>query len=174
MCEPTTIAAMTLALSVASAAATVYSQEQAASVQNKVNDQNYTNQMQAFNSNIANANLQKNQEAEGLSQKMIENNAIARRDQSKATVAAGEAGLSGLSVGGLLAELGGKAGAANSVARSNFERRDSAIEMDRMNAWAGTSTNINAMKTPMGADYIGAGLRIATAANEYYNPRGRG
>lgn len=165
------IAEATLALSIASAAATAAAQDQAASAQAAANKQTYDSQMQAYNANIANANLAKQQEASATSAKIIENNAAARRDQSKALVSAGEAGVSGLSVGALLAELGGEAGRANTNAMANYEQRDRAIEMDRMNAWAGTTSNISALKSPQGADYIGAGLKIASAAYDYKNPR---
>lgn len=169
MCEPTTIAMATLAIAAASTAATVDAQNKAASAQSKANQQNYDSQMIAYNANIANANLMKTQEATSTSQKMIENNSQARRDIAKATVASGEAGVSGVSVNALLAELGGKAGQANANAEVNYLARDRAIEMDRMNAWSGTASNINSLKTPVGADYIGAGLKIADAGLSYGN-----
>lgn len=167
MCEPTTIAAAALALSAASTAATVYQQQQTANAQSKANQQSYDSQMIAYNANQANANWLKTQEADALSQKQIGNNAIARRDMSKATVASGEAGVSGVSVDALLAELGGRAGQANSTAEVNYLARDRAIEMDRMNSWSGTASAINSLKTPTEPDYLGAGLRIGASAASY-------
>lgn len=169
MCEPTTLAAAALAVSAASTAASVYSQQQAANAHSKANQQAYDSQMIAYNANIANANLMKTQEAENLSQKKIANNAQARRDMAKGTVSAGESGVGGVSVDALLAELGGAAGQANASAEQNYLRRDRAIEMDRMNAWAGTASAINSLKTPQEPDYIGAGLRIAEAGIGYQN-----
>jgi opacity protein-like surface antigen len=169
MCEPTTLAAAALAVSAASTAASVYSQQQAANAQAKANQQAYDSQMIAYNANIANANWMKTQEATQLSQKQIDNNSQARRDMARATVSAGESGVSGLSVDSLLAELGGKAGQANANAEVNYLARDRAIEMDRMNAWAGTASAINSLKTPTEPDYIGAGLRIADAGIGYQN-----
>jgi hypothetical protein len=168
MCDVT--AALAIA-SVVSTASTVYQQQQAANAQADANQRTYDAQMAAYNANIANANLTKVQEAENLSQKKIENNAQARREMAKATVAGGEAGISGLSVDALLAELGGNAGDANASAEQNYLRRDRAIEADKMNAWAGTASAINSLKTPQEPDYIGAGLRIANTANDYFNPR---
>lgn len=164
MCDPVTA---TLVITAASAASSVYAQDQAAKAQNKANQQTYDSQIIAYNSNIANANLMKTQEADNLSAQKIENNAKANRDVAKATVAAGESGVSGLSVGGLLAELRGAAGEANTNAEVNYLRRDRAIEMDRQNAWAGTATAINSLKTPQQPDYIGAGLKIAQAGVDY-------
>lgn len=164
MCDPVTA---TLVISAASAASSVYAQDQAAKAQSKANQQTYDSQMVAYNTNIANANRMKVQESENLAVTKLENNAKARRDEAKATVAAGEAGVSGLSVGGLLAELRGKAGEANTAAEVNYLRRDAAIEMDRQNAWAGTANAINSLKTPQAPDYIGAGLKIAQAGVDY-------
>lgn len=181
MCEPTTIAAAALAMSAASTAASLYSQQQAADAQAASNQRAYDAQMVAYNANILqgnreleNINLRKQQEAEDLSAKKIENNAQARRDMAKATTAAGESGVSGISVDALLAELGGKAGSANMAAETNYLRRDFALEMDRSNAytnrtnnWAQTASAINSLKTPVGPDYIGAGLRIGGSLATY-------
>lgn len=168
MCDPATA---TLALTIASAASTAYAQDQNAKAVTRANQQTYDSNMQAYRMNLANANLTKNQEAENLSQKMIENNAQARRDQAKATVSAGEAGVSGLSVDALLAELGGRGGQANMNAQTNFDRRNAAIDGEINNIWAGTANQINQLKTPQGADYIGAGLRIAQGYSTYDNAK---
>lgn len=181
MCEPTTLVAASLALTAASTAATVYSQQQAADAQAATNQRQYENQMAAYNANVAQSNMDlanlnrlKTQEAEDASAKKISANADARRDMAKATVAAGESGISGLSVDALLAELGGKAGNANTNIETNYLRRDNALEMDRSNIyttktnnWAQTASAINSLKTPTQPDYIGAGLRIAGAGVTY-------
>lgn len=167
MCDPVTLSAASLAMTAASSVASIVAQDQQAKAVADANKRNYDAQMVAYNANIANANWQKTQEAENLSATRIANNQVARRDMAKATVQAGESGIAGLSVDGLLAELGGRAGMANMNAQTQFERRDRAIEMDRMNAWSSTASNINSMKTPMGADYIGAGLRITSAVGDY-------
>lgn len=167
MCEPTTLAV----LSIASTAAGVYQQDQAAKAQSRANQQQYDNTMTAYRYNLANANLTKQQEAENLSAKTIENNAQVRRETSKATVAAGESGISGLSVDALLSELGGKGGNANTAALTNYERRSAAIDADTYNVWSGAASTINSLKTPQAPDWLGAGLKIANTANDYYNPR---
>lgn len=181
MCEPTTLVAASLALTAASTAATIYSQQQAMDAQAATNQRQYENQMAAYKANVAQSNMDlvnldrlKRQEAEDASAKMITANSDARRDMSKATVAAGEAGVSGLSVDALLAELGGKAGRTNSTIETNYLRRNDALEMDRSNIyttktnnWAQTASAINSLKTPTQPDYIGAGLRIAGAGIQY-------
>lgn len=163
MCEPTTL----MALQIASAAGGLVAQQQAASEQERVNRQNYESQMTAYRYNLANANATKVQEAENLAAKKMEINSDVMRKQATAAVAAGEAGVSGLSVDGLLASIGAEGGRAATNAEVNYLRADRAIEADKMNSWSGAATNIGQMKTPQSPDYMGAGLKIATAVDSY-------
>lgn len=156
------------ALTIASSVSSVVAQQSAADQQADANRRNYENQMTAYRYNLANANATKVQESENLSQKKIENNAEVARQQATATVAAGEAGVSGNSVGALLAELGGRGGQANASAETNYLRTDRAIEADKMNMWAGTASNIGQLQTPATPDYFGAALKIGTTIDKQY------
>jgi hypothetical protein len=167
MCEPTTLAV----LSIASTAAQVYQQDQNAKVQSQINQQNYDNQMTALRTNYANANLTKQQEAENLAAEKNKNNILAQKDMAKAKVSAGESNITGLSVDSLLQELGSSAGTANTNAEINYLRRDRAIEADKANAWSGAATQIGNLKTPQGADYLGAAVKIGTT---YSDARAKG
>ena len=84
--------------SVASTAATVAAQAQAARAQTAANQRQYENTMRARAANLNQTNLMQQQEREAGSQKLEENNMAARAARSTATVAAGENGISGLSV----------------------------------------------------------------------------
>lgn len=154
-------------LQIASSAIGLVGQMQAQGAQEEANRRNYENQMTAYRYNIANANLQKVQESQNLSQKKIENNAEVARRQATAKVAAGEAGVSGASVDALLAELGGRGGQANASAETNYLRTDQAIEADKMNSWSSAATNIGQLKTPQAPDFLGTGLKIANTWNDY-------
>lgn len=162
MCEPTTLAVLTIA----STAASVYAQEQSAKTQTKSNQQTFDNQMTALRTNYANANLTKQQEAQNLAGQKNQNNMLAQRDMAKARVSAGESNITGLSVDSLLQELGSSAGGANTNAEVNYLRRDSSIEAGRSNAWAGAATQIGNLKTPQSADYLGAAVKIGTTYND--------
>jgi hypothetical protein len=163
MCDPVTMTVLT----VASTAGSLYAQQQAADQQAAANRTNFNNQMTAYRYNLANANATKVQEAENLSQKKMEINSDVMRKQATATVAAGEAGVSGLSVDSLLASIGAEGGRAAANAEVNYLRTDRAIETDKMNMWAGTATNIGQMKTPQSPDYLGSALKIGTAVDTY-------
>jgi hypothetical protein len=163
MCDPVTMAVLT----VASTASSLYAQQEAADAQADANRENYKNQMTAYRYNTANANATKVQESENLSAKKMEINADVMRKQATAAVAAGEAGVSGMSVDGLLASIGAEGGRAAANAEVNYLRTDRAIETDKMNMWAGTASNIGQMKTPTSPDYMGAALKIGTAVDKY-------
>ena len=165
MCEPTTL----MALSIASSVATVYGQQQAASAQSAANQRQYENALQARAANINQTNLMQQQEREGSMQKLEENNLRARAAQARATVSAGEAGISGLSVDSLLADIGTSQNRFNSSVSTNFDRSTQAIALQRDNASINAASQINQLKTPAAPDYIGAALRIGTAVNDYRN-----
>jgi hypothetical protein len=167
MCEPTTLTA----LAIASAGAGLYQQDQMAKATADSNQRQYDNTMTAYRMNLANSELTKSQEASATADKIIATNAQVRRDQAKATVAAGEAGVSGLSVDALLADLGGAGGRSNVNTMTNYENRSAALTADAYNVWSGAASQINSLKTPQGPDWLGAGLKIGTAIYDYNNPR---
>lgn len=167
MCEPTTI----MALSIASSAAGVVAQQQAADAQADANQRQYDATMRARAANLNQTNLAAVQEREASMQKLEENNMKAREATSAARVSSGEAGVSGLSVNALLADLGNKQNRYNSSVSANYDRSMGAIENQRQNVQANAESTINSLKTPAAPDYLGAALRIGNAVYDYKNPR---
>jgi hypothetical protein len=165
MCEPTTM----MVLSIASTAASVYSQQQAQSAQERSNQRQYENQMQAMRYNQANSNFTRVQENENLATQKVTNDAAARRATATAATRAGEGGVAGLSVDALLADINARAGMDNTTAEVNYLRRDRAIQADAYNNWANTASAINKLETPKAPDYLGAALKIGGAVQTYKN-----
>ena len=164
MCEPTTILAIA---SVASAVGGVVAQGQAADIQAAANQRQYESTMQAYRANVNQTNLMQQQEREGSIQ-AVEANAIkARAAESTATVAAGENGISGLSVDALLGDINAKQGRYDSSIQTNFDRAQGAIQNQRDNVYANAASTINSLQTPASPDYFGAGLKIASAGYNY-------
>ncbi len=155
------------ALSIASAVGGVVSQQQAANAQEAANRRQYENQMQAYTANINQTNLMASQEREASMQKLEENNMRARAAQSTATVASGEAGISGLSVDALLGDQSFKQNRFNSSVMTNLDRANSAIQNQRDNVYANAASAINGLQTPAMPDYFGAALKIGGAYNDY-------
>lgn len=171
MCDPATA---TLAIAAVSAAYTVDSQNKAADAQTKSNQQTYDSQMTAYNFNLANANTRKVAEAGDAGARKFDNAVRNQADIARAKTAGGESGISGLSVEALLADLSAAGGRANVNTEVNYLRRDQALEADKMNMWSGAANSINSLKTPMGGDYIGAGLKIADASVTYADKYNQG
>ena len=168
MCEVTTAL---LALTTASAAADVYSQQQQAKAQNAYNEQQAKNTMEAFRANLAQTNLMQSQEQAAATQKINENNRAAEAAKAKALVSAGESGISGLSVDALLADLSGEQSRYNESVNQNYENASMAIDNQRKNVQINAASQINQLKTPQSPDYFGAALRIGQAAYDYKKPR---
>lgn len=165
MCGP---AEAGLAIAVVSAAMAVDNQEKVAKAQTESNKQTYDSQMTAYNFNLAKANNQKVTEASDAASRKFDTTVRSQYDISRAKTAGGESGISGLSVEALLADLGSAAGRANVNTDVNYLRRDSALEVDKMQMWSGAANSINQLKTPTSPDYVSAGLKIGGAGNDYY------
>lgn len=169
MCiEPTTMLAIA---SVASTVASVSAQQEAANQQEKANQRQYDNTMRAYAANVNQTNAEHMQQREASIQKLEENNMAARAAKATANVSAGEAGVSGLSVDALLADLSGKQGRYTSSVTTNYENAEMAINNQRENIGINAASQINQLKTPQAPDYLGAALKIGTTAYDYYNPR---
>lgn len=164
MCDPVTVLAIA---SVASAAGTVVAQGQAADAQTATNQRQYENTMRAYRENVNQTNLMQQQEREGALMKVEDNNMKARAAQSTATVAAGENGISGLSVDALLGDISFDQNRYNSSVQTNFDRSEGAIRNQRENVYSNAASQINGLQTPAAPDYLGAGLKIAQAGYTY-------
>lgn len=165
MCEPTTLAALQIAATIAA----IRGQQQAVEYQNQTNQRQYEATMQARAANINQTNLMQQQEREGAMQKLEENNLKANAALSTAKVASGEAGVSGLSVNSLLADLGTKQNRFNSSIETNYDRTTEAINIQRQNVGINAQSQTAQLKAPAMPDYFGAALRIGNALNGISN-----
>lgn len=164
MCDPATA---TLVITAAATTMQLQAQEAQVEYQNKQNAAQYRNAMLARASNLNQTNMEMVQEREGAMQKLEQNNLRADASKATATVAAGENGVSGLSVGALLDDLASTQGRYNSSVAMNYDRSMSALESQRINVNTNAANVISSLKTPASPDYAGAALRIAGAYNNY-------
>lgn len=174
MCDPFTLAATAFAVSTVSNIAGVVSQQQqaraAADAQNKYNRQVERNQLTARNQGLAGLEMERRTAFQDATEQINQNTLAARRAQATARVSAGEAGLSGLSVGALLRDLAGQAGYDNATATENYLRRDSNINFRRENAQNEAVSAVNSVRQPViqRPDYLGAALRIGQSGLSIY------
>ena len=166
-------AGFTAAMTAASAAGTIFSQKQAADAQTAANQRQYENTMAARSANLNQTNLMQQQEREAAMQKLEQNNMAADAARSTASVAAGENGISGLSVDALMADLGSKQNRFGSAVETNYDNATMAIANQRDNVGFNANSQINSLKTPAMPDYFSAGLRIGNAAVDYTNRKNK-
>lgn len=157
-------------LTIASTAASVAGQMQAAGAQSAANQRQYENTMAARAANLNQTNLMQQQEREASMQKLEQNSLAARSAASTARVSAGESGISGLSVDALLADIGTKQNRFNSSVETNYDNVSGAIANQRENISINAASQINQLKTPAMPDYFGAALRIGNAVYQNKNP----
>lgn len=167
MCEPTTIAAVTLAMAAASAAAQVKAQQDAADAQSKSNERQRQTTLATAANNNTQVNLQGQQTREQAIQKMNENNRQAAIGIGKATAAGGASGVEGNSVDALLGDLSGTKTRYNQSVVANYDSSVAALENQRLNVYASAANTINGLSTPVQPDYLSAGLKIGQAATTY-------
>lgn len=160
MCEPTTM----LMLSIASTAAGVMGQQNAANSQAESNARQAQNLLLARAQNANQVNLERQQSSDASGQKINANNMAQREAQSTAIARAGP---SGLSVDALIADMGRKGATYNQSVNENLDRTNMQLDNQLQNVNNQTSSAFNAMKTPDPVDYLGSALKIGTAYQTY-------
>ena len=161
------IAEAALGMTIASAAASVKAQQDAASSQTQANDRQYQTTMATYANNNAQSNLQGQQLRDQTIQKQMENNINAEKGIGKATAASGASGVEGNSVGALLGDLEGSQSRYNNSVQGNYDSGIAAIENQRQNSWASAASTINGLRTPALPDYMTAGMKITNAVQAY-------
>lgn len=159
MCEPATIMA---AVSAVGSAMSLQSQADAAEAQAE-------NINKATVDNYASLNRQaiEDRENQSVEQSQIQRTMVERTATAKAAAAGSE--ISGLSVDALLLDLAGKGLEAGTTSEQNYLRAGHA-RSDEFNQTRNTAqSQLNQIRTPGVADYLGVGLKIADAGIKWKN-----
>jgi hypothetical protein len=167
---------ISLATIAATTAASVVAQQQAASAQQKADEINRANAKQAadnaFNLQTTQENIRLLQEGDEKSQKQFNNALQAKKARSTASVAAGEVGVSGVSVDTLLADYSASEARYNDALQTNLENEtiQSQFNMKGYDATRQSRINqFNQAKVYKQPDYFGAALRIGGGAVDAYS-----
>lgn len=161
MCEPVSLIGFGL-----SAAGSImnYSAQQQAHSQSKrdaaINDYNARIN---FGYQQRDLNTRQVQEQEAAAAKRFDAHLEAQRAKSTATVAAGEGGVTGLSVVQLLGDYDAKAGRYKDRVDQQLEGNIANIESQKKGSAANALDRINSVKVLPKPSFIDAGLRIASA-----------
>lgn len=158
MCEPMTI------LAIGSAVTGLIAQDQAASATRASNKVQTANALTARTANANQVGLARLQASDAAGQKINANNQTQRAAQSSVVASAGP---TGLSVENLLANLGTRGANYNQSVNENLDRTNMALDNQYENVNNSATSTINALKAPVAVDYLGAALKIGTAAYGY-------
>lgn len=157
MCEPSII--LGAALSLAQTGAGLAAEKRNADAQRRANAQRAENVREATVENYAALQARREEERAAAGQKIEENQREALRARERARVAAGEAGVSGLSVDALVRDLGGQEARFAGAVRQNFDAFSAQTEREMEQAERGARAELRSMPEPTPPDYLGAGVR---------------
>ncbi|WP_448189666.1 virion core protein, T7 gp14 family [Azospirillum sp. sgz301742] len=104
--------------------------------------------------------LQKQQELANASQKIGATSLDAAKARARARVAAGEAGVSGISVDALMADFSRQEGTYNSTVEENYARKSAQLDLNMQGLQKGAQGQINQIPEPKAPDFTGAALRL--------------
>ena len=159
MCEPTTIAM--IGMTALTTAMSAQGQSSAIKSQNKANQIQADADQAAAVANYDQLERRRQQEEAGASQSLIENQIDALQATETAQVAAGESGVSGISVNALLRDMYGKEARFNDSVAQNFENTSFEIDNQKDNVHRGVVSSINSLPKPQAVDYGGLAMGAA-------------
>lgn len=163
MCDPFTLAAASLAITTAGTVAGVGAQVARASAQSKAQARQVDEINSATIANYDQLQARSVQEVEAASVQAQQNQIEAAKAKATALTAAGESGVSGLSVDALLRDLYGQEARFNSGVAVNLENTAESIETSAENVRREGKSQVNSLPAIDRPNYLGAGLRIAEA-----------
>ena len=176
MCDPWSMVG--LAFSAVQEGVSYAAQSQAADEQNRMYRENAARANQNARDQQFQTQQRMLQEQEKAGGEKFENIQAAREAKATATVAAGESGVSGLSVDALLAEFDGRASAANDRIDQNTDWTMNQLNNELKGIRSNAEDRINSVQRAAKPSFFDAGLRIAGAGldeyNDYRDPPPRG
>lgn len=173
MCEPTTIAAMTFALSAASTAASYVGQMQAAQATERANTENRNNALKAMELNWEQLDARTIQEREAAATEKANAARQVRGAKATAQVSAAESGTGGLSVDALLGDIQANYDRYASGVDTNVDYSLAQLQMEKRGARASGIDRINSAPRGQKPSLLGAGLQIGAAGLNYATDRSR-
>jgi len=167
MCIGAVGAVLSAGLSIAGSMASYSAAQEAADAQNQYYMQNAREAQRAATDSYVSQNIRLHQEKEASDQKTFENSVEALRKRGTARTAAGEAGVSGLSVDALVGDIFAQEGRQQMAVDSQYQmnRQDVLSQMDETRARAQARINsVQRANSPSAASYLIQGLSGAVGA----------
>lgn len=177
MCDATGLMLASLAISGAQGIAQYQAANAQADAQEDYNAQLQKNAEQAYVNDLAALQLQQRQDEKQAKQKIAQNQKQAIQARSRAKTAAGEAGVSGLSVDALLGDFERQEAEFKDSVRENLGNRNQQRHQEALAAGTRLQSRQNSVQPVSRPSLIGTGLQIAGSAvgtlsdyDRYKNP----
>lgn len=167
MCDPLSI--MSLAVSTASSVAGFAAESQAAEDQNDLYERNRLAALQAFEDKQRSMNLQISQERESAALQKFDTALEGRAARATNTVAAGESGVSGITVDALARDFASREQRFNDRVDKQTDWTVSALEADKRGQSFEALDRINQQPRARKPSFVGAGLKIAAGGLNAYS-----
>lgn len=167
MCEPVSITAAVIA--VATAASSAVAQKQAADAQEKQQGIASQQERQRYLEEVTSLRQQQAQEQVAKSQRMQEAELKGKEAKAQAVVAAGEAGVAGLSVEALVANISRKQATYAFSEQKQAEMMNVSRNLEIQSAGSGYQRNLLSINKPIQPpDYVGTTIQgVQTGMNIY-------
>lgn len=165
MCDPLSIAMAGLSFATTAGSAVLghQAQTEAANEQNRMFEANRQNALRAHADKETALNRRIGQEQEAAAQDKFDASLKARQARATNVVAAGEAGVSGLSLEGLLNDISNANSRFGARVDKNVEWTGQQLEEEKRATGFQTLDRINSVKTAKGPSFMALGLQIAGA-----------
>lgn len=163
---PAALAALSIGTTVASAGLGLYGQVKAAQAQNDYYAENAAQATKAANDKYLAQQTQLNQERDKATQTLTQNSIKALQARATARTAAGEAGVTGLSVDALIDDYYGKQGQETAAVNQNYQMTYDYVLGSLKGTRSEAQSRINSVRrAEVGwADVAAAGVKVAAGA----------
>lgn len=162
MSDPFTMFLIQAGTAAATGVTTLASQKGAADAQEDANAIAKENAMETRNANYDQLHKMAQESQASAEQQIFENDTEALKATERAKVAAGESGVTGLSVDALLADMYGKQARFNDNVTQNLENQQQQIAFEIDNADRGYRSTINNLPLVQKPNYLGTALKTGS------------
>lgn len=169
MCDPISMALTSLAVGAAQSVAQYQAESAAAAQQNAYYRDNAARANKAAQEQMFQTQQRMLQEQEAGADEKIKNMRDARADRASATVAAGESGVSGLSVDALLREFSINESQANDAVDRNTELSLNQLQNEITGIRSNAEARINGVQRAASPSFFNTGLSIAAKGLDSYS-----
>jgi hypothetical protein len=163
MCDPMTLAVTTFMVGAAQAGGSYISSSQKASAQNAMYDANKANAERSASYEYNQNQIRKQQEEAAAGDKGFQNMLDTRAKVATTETAAGDVGITGLSVESLVRDIYGAGGRTNDNIKSNLDMTQSQLSAEDNGIFARENDRINSVQHGIQPSLFGLGLDIAAS-----------